>query len=85
MLTLLAPFVARKKGLSGTLAERVQSLLAEQDRSVTWLADQIGLHRTATSRIVNGKATDVHLSTLQAIARALGVSIGELVEDLPDA
>jgi DNA-binding Xre family transcriptional regulator len=73
--------VAKRRRLSGSLAERVGALLIEQERSVTWLAEQIGRHRTATSRIVNGKATDLPLSTVKALAVALGVSVGDLVDD----
>ncbi|MBN9522380.1 helix-turn-helix transcriptional regulator [bacterium] len=85
MLTLLSPFVAKRRQLSGTLAERVGALLDEKGKTITWLAEQSGLHRVVLSRVVNGRTTDVHLSTLQALARALDVPVGDLVDDLPDA
>ncbi len=81
MPTLMVPPVAKKRRLTGTLGERLQVLLAEQDRSVTWLAEQAGLHRVSASRIVNGKSTDLPLSTVRGIAAALGVTVGDLVDD----
>lgn len=83
MLALLSPFVAKKRKLTGSLAERVRALLDDQGQTVSWLADQIGRHRTATSRIVNGKATDLSLATVKALAAALRVSVGDLVDDPP--
>ncbi|MDB5306721.1 MAG: Cro/C1-type DNA-binding domain [Gemmataceae bacterium] len=80
MLKLAVSYVPKRR-LSGTLSDRLKSLLAEQKRSVTWLAGEIGQHRVSTSRIVNGQATDLPLSTLRKIAAALGVSVGDLVDE----
>lgn len=79
-MTLLSPFVAKKRP-AGTLGQRLQALLAEQERSVTWLAEQIGQHRVNVSRIVNDRSPDPPLSTLRALAGALGVTVGDLVDE----
>jgi DNA-binding Xre family transcriptional regulator len=81
MLTFAVPDLAKRRRLSGTLAERVKHLLDERGEGASWLAEQIGVHRVSASRIVNGKATDLPLSTLKAIATALGVTVGQLVDD----
>jgi DNA-binding Xre family transcriptional regulator len=80
-MVALAGYVAKKRRLTGPLGERVKLLLDEQGQSVSWLAEQIGLHRVSASRIVNGKVSDLPLSTLRAIAGALGTTVGELVDE----
>jgi DNA-binding Xre family transcriptional regulator len=76
--------VARRQ-LTGTLADRIRGLLAERGEGVAWLARQTGIHRVTVSRIVGGVSRDLPLSTLKAIASALDVTIGELVDDLPES
>jgi len=78
---MTVPFVAKRRKLTGSFGDRVKVLLEEQGRSVTWLADRIGLHRTSTSRLVNDQVGDPSVSVVKKIADALGVSVGELLDD----
>lgn len=84
MLALLSPFVAKRRRLTGTLGERLQSLLAEQGQTVTWLAAQIGQNRVSVSKIVNDRTTDLPVSTIKALAAALGVTPGALIDEPDD-
>ncbi|MFO0801413.1 MAG: helix-turn-helix transcriptional regulator [Gemmataceae bacterium] len=75
--------VVAKRRLTGSLADRIRHLLEERGAGVAWLARETGVHRVTISRIVGGVSRDLPLSTLTAVATALGVSVGELVDDLP--
>lgn len=81
MTTLAVAFVAKKRRLTGSLSDRLKLLLGEQDKTVTQLADELGVHRVHVSRVVNGKATNPSLSLLRGLATALGVKVGDLVDD----
>jgi DNA-binding Xre family transcriptional regulator len=75
--------VVANRRLTGSLADRILLLLNERGAGVAWLARETGVHRVTISRIVGGVSRDLPLSTLTAVAAALGVTVGELVDDLP--
>lgn len=80
MFTLTAPFVAKRRQLTGTFGERVRLLLEEQGKTVTALADRLGMHRVSVSRIVHDKGGDLPLSVVKGVADFLGVSVGDLID-----
>lgn len=54
--------------------------LARQDRTVTWLADEINVERTVVSRWVNGHRTP-KVADAFAVARALNTTVEDLFHD----
>lgn len=60
------------------LGRRIREL-REMHYSQDEFAELINVYRTHVSTIENGK-TDLRLSTLLRIAKALGVSVGELLQ-----
>jgi len=71
--------VAKKGRHPATLAERIRTLLTDQGKTVTWLANSIGVTRAAASRIVNGQTADPAASIVKRIADALEVSADDLL------
>lgn len=65
--------------LGPNVRERRAALGLSQEQ----LARRADVSLNAVHRIEMGKITDPHFSTLSGIARALGVSVSELVEDDP--
>jgi transcriptional regulator with XRE-family HTH domain len=61
------------------LAATVRMLRLRGGLSQRQLAGRMGVPRTYVSKIENGKATPM-LSSLEKLARGLGVSIGELLD-----
>jgi transcriptional regulator with XRE-family HTH domain len=66
------------KLLIGTLAENIRRLRHERDLSQEALADICGLHRTYVGSVERGER-NVTLSSLELLARALDVSVIELL------
>lgn len=75
-----AVLVARKRRLTGSLGERIQALLADQEQTVTWLADEVGINRVTLSKLLHGHISDPAVSIVQRIAAALKVTVGELLD-----
>ncbi len=63
------------------IGRRIRSLRADLQLSQTALADLAGLSRVNLSRIERG-AAEPGCRTLQAIAHALGLTLGELMQGL---
>ena len=61
------------------LARRIRSLREERGFSLTELADKAGISKSTLSLIESGKANPT-ISTIWAIADALGVSFGSLID-----
>jgi len=62
-----------------TLAERILRRMDELDMTQADLARKTGMTTANIAYIVNGKTHDPRLSSVIAIARALGVSLDDLV------
>ena len=62
-----------------TLANRVQRRMDELDMSQADLARKTGMTTANIAYIVNGKTQDPRLSTVIALARALGITLDDLV------
>lgn len=62
----------------GTLAENIRRLRHERGLSQEELADVCGLHRTYVGSVERGER-NVTLSSLETIAKALGVSVVDLL------
>jgi transcriptional regulator with XRE-family HTH domain len=58
----------------------IRRLREERNVSQEAFADRVGLHRTAMSALERGR-TDPRLSTLERVARGLGVRVSELLHD----
>lgn len=76
----MAPATLRKpsKSLVSTLAENIRRLRHEQSLSQEELADICGLHRTYVGSVERGER-NVTLSSLEVLAKALGVSAVDLL------
>lgn len=76
----MSPVTLRKpsKSLVTTLAENIRRLRHEQSLSQEELADICGLHRTYVGSVERGER-NVTLSSLEALAKALGVSVVDLL------
>lgn len=66
------------RALIGTLAENVRRLRHTQGLSQEELADLCGIHRTYVGSVERGER-NVTLSTLELLAKALGVSVINLL------
>lgn len=62
------------------LGREVKALLAQRERSLTWLAQESGVERRTLARIVAGRTSRPHRSTLAAIAKPLKVQEGYLLD-----
>jgi len=62
-----------------TLAERINKRMDELDMHQADLARETGLTTATIAYIVNDKSQDPRLSSVIAIARALGMTLDELV------
>ena len=58
----------------------IRRLRERRDESQEDFADRVGLHRTAMSALERGR-TDPRLSSLERIARGLGVRVSELLRE----
>ena len=81
--------VARKlrkpsKNLKSILAANLRSFRRQKDLSQESLAEKCGLHRTYVGSVERAER-NVSLSSLEALARALGVSVPTLLTPRPDA
>ena len=72
----------KEKNLKQVLGKRVKSLRRQAQLSQVDLAERCGIYRTYLSRIESCTANPT-LLILVALAEALGVEPGELLEDLP--
>ena len=62
---------------------RIRILLAERDKSATWLAQQVGRNKTAVARWCTNESQP-RVPMLYEIAEVLGVGVAEvLVEERP--
>ena len=61
------------------LAERIRTLRVEQNMDQDDFARNANLHRTHMSQLENAK-TDPTLSTVFKVAKALGISVSELLD-----
>ena len=62
----------------------VQEIAAQRSFSVHQLAHAAGLPIAPVQEISEKEISDVALSVLDSLARALGVSIHDLIEDIPE-
>jgi transcriptional regulator with XRE-family HTH domain len=76
----MSPAKLRKpsKSLTGTLAENIRRLRHDRGLSQEELADSCGLHRTYVGSVERGER-NVTLSSLELLAKALGVSVVKLL------
>lgn len=76
----MSPQKLRKpsRTLIGTLADNVRRLRHTQGLSQEELADLCGIHRTYVGSVERCER-NVTLSTLELLATALGVSVGDLL------
>lgn len=67
---------------SSLMGQRIKKLMREQNLTEAALAREIGTPQATVSRILSGATQDPRISTLAAIARVLGSSVGYLTESL---
>src|SRR5829696_1311686 len=65
----------------GNMGERVRAVRKARDLSQEALAREAGVSLNLVNKLERGVVTDPHYSTLSGIARALGVSVQELVRE----
>ena len=63
---------------------RLREIRETQGMSQRWLADLAGITQAALFRLETGE-TDPRLSTLRQIAKALGVTVGEIIGETKPA
>lgn len=63
------------------MAAEIRAEMGRQDRSRRWLADQIGESHVTVGRWVKGE-TPMSLDILDAICRALGLTIADLLSSV---
>lgn len=63
---------------SETVRIRLRALIESRGKSMGEVSERAGLSRTAIRDIMNGRAKSPGIDTLQAIAKALNVSLPEL-------
>lgn len=63
------------------LAERIRVLMAVRRITQTELSRKTGLSRSTLRPILNADDSDVRMSSLESIARALGCKLTVLIED----
>jgi transcriptional regulator with XRE-family HTH domain len=61
-----------------TLADRLEGLIRAQGLSIAALAHATGLNRNAIYMLRSGARTNPQVRTLNALAEALGVTVGYL-------
>lgn len=66
------------------IVNHLSRLLGERRMSIAELQRQSGLPYVSLFKLYHGKSGRVDFGTLDAICRALGVGIGELLEHRPD-
>lgn len=59
---------------------RIREVLEEKGKTNNWLADKLGVDPVTISRYVNSHRQP-SMETLQAIAKALGVKVKDLIND----
>lgn len=59
---------------------RIREVLDEKGKSNNWLAEKLGVDPVTISRYVNNHRQP-SMETLQAIAKALGVKLKDLIND----
>ena len=59
---------------------RLDELLAERGMTLTELSERVGVSLVNLSVLKNDRARAIRFSTLTAICRALGCTVGELLE-----
>ncbi|VTR90799.1 dna-binding protein : : HTH_31 [Gemmata massiliana] len=69
-------------GLSKNIAYRLQTLRAAAGLSQQQVADQADLSLSLITKMEQGRKADPRASTILALAGALGVKPGQLIEDL---
>jgi transcriptional regulator with XRE-family HTH domain len=67
--------------MEGTIASRLKTLRESRGFSQQALADAAGVHVSVVFKIEQGQSVDPRISSLVALAKALGVSIAEFTED----
>jgi DNA-binding Xre family transcriptional regulator len=63
------------------LAERIRVLMAMRRVNQSELSRKTGLSRSTLGRIMDADDSDVRMSSLESIARALGCKLTVLIED----
>lgn len=64
--------------LAQSIAAEIRAELGRQQKSRRWLAEQIGQSHVTVTRWVNGDGP-VSLDSLDAMCRALGISVADLL------
>lgn len=66
------------------LGFRIRELRLARQWSQAQLAEKVGVRQATISGLETGRTRRVDLDTIDALARALGVQPGELLERVPD-
>jgi transcriptional regulator with XRE-family HTH domain len=77
----MTDFVSEKTSSTASrqiLAERIQHLRVERGWNVSLLAEKAEISRTTLHEIEQGRTRSPHLTTLQAVAKALSVEVADL-------
>jgi len=70
--------MARKSEVAARFGDKLRRIRRKQEISQEELADRAGLHRTYVSSVERGER-NVSLETIEKFARALNLSMGDLM------
>ena len=74
-----AAMSTNEKALEERIADELRAEMARQDRSIRWLAEQIGESHVTVARWVKGR-TSPGINHLDAMCRALSMTIADLLQ-----
>ena len=66
-----------------TMIEIIKKLMSVYDDNSYGLAEKCGISQPTIHRILKGKHADPRISTLSSIAKAYGVTVSQIIGDVP--
>ena len=64
---------------------RVEEILGEKGLSRYWLCKRLGMHYVSFKKMIENNTDSIRFDTLDRMAKALDVSVGELLIQIPDS
>ena len=63
---------------------RVEEILSEKGLSRYWLCKRLGMHYVSFKKMIENNTDSIRFDTLDRMAKALDVTVGELLIQIPD-
>ncbi|NMM93188.1 transcriptional regulator [Bifidobacterium sp. DSM 109957] len=76
--------IASIDDMHGHIVLRLDRMMVERGRSLSWLAEQVGITNVNLSKIKNNRVSAIRFSTLAAICEALDCQPGDILEYVKD-